>query len=351
MTTYVSDLEEAVIQHYQLPWPKVDENAYPAVVTTLNTYADFVLEDGWNANGHMQRLLSTGQGEALTALREHWDRVLGKDIAPVAQSAKTLANTVYEIPQTIATLKQAIAMAALNLASSNGITKTAEGLSFVADAGAGAAVMEEAAARNANVVRQKLTEMVLSAESDIRRSLTALLETEELIALESVPSDLSNGVGGAVAPGDGITGAVGGVAGWTTGGGMAGGVAGWTTGDAQHAGGNGGAGGDLAGDTGVRVDHDEHKIAASRIASVSDDVLGRTSAELANAASQHATARDSGDFAKAFAPDIDLILDRLAAATAAIGDHLAGALPDAILLISNDQQATDNRNRKNFGEL
>ncbi|KQX59407.1 MULTISPECIES: hypothetical protein [unclassified Streptomyces] len=361
MTTSLSGLEEAIVQQYGLPWPEVDENAYPAVVTALNAYAQFTLDDGWAANRHMQRLLSSGRGEALTALQEHWVRVMDQDMAPVAKSANTLAGTVSEIPQAIVTLKQTIAYEARALADRNGITLAAGVLTFGGDATAAAAT---AATRDADVTRQRVAERIRSTASAVRQVLKGLLADPNVIALESVPADLANGVGGSVTTGAGAgagiagagTGAWGGVAGGVAGGGgAAGGVAGRTSGggagDSRHAGGDGGTGGDLSGSTGVRVDHDEHKIAASRIASVSDDVLGRTSAELADAVSQHAAARAGGSFAEALAPDVDLILDRLAAATAAVGEHLAGALPDAILLISGDQQSTDDRNRRNFGEL
>ncbi|MEV4428395.1 hypothetical protein ACN9M0_20545 [Streptomyces sp. R-07] len=349
METYVSDLEQAVITYYGLPWPEVDEAAYPPLVAALNAYAQFTLDDGWAAHRHMQRLTSSGQGEALTALWEHWVRVMDQDMAPVAKSANALATTVNEFPSVIVTLKQTIAYEAHQLAARNVISEAGGVLTF------GAA--EAAAARDADATRRQAAQQVQQAASTLRQSLKALLADPSVAALETVPSDLSGGVGGgAIAAGAGVAGAgsggaAGGVAGGA-GGGAAGGVAGGASaGDARHSGGGGGTGGDLAGSTGIRVDHDEHKLAASRIASVSDDVLGRTSAELATATSQHATARGSGSFAEALAPDADLILDRLAAATAAIGAHLGGALPDAILLISGDQQSTDDDNRRRMSQI
>ncbi|SEC81876.1 hypothetical protein [Streptomyces sp. TLI_105] len=334
MATFVSDLEQAIVQHFDLPWPEVDEETYPPLVTALNAYAQFTLDDGWAAHRHMQRLMSSGQGEALDALWEHWVRVMARDMGPVATSAHSLALTVNEIPSAIVTLKQTIAYEAGALAGRNAIGQVGGVLTF------GASAVD--AAVDADKTRRRVAQQVLSTASAIRRSLKALLADASVVALDKVPSDLSGGVGGGIAAGAGVAGATGGVAG---------GVAGGAAGDARHAGGSGGTGGDLTGSTGIRVDHDEHKLAASRIASVSDDVLGRTGAELATATAQHATARGSGSFAEALAPDIDLVLDRLAAATAAVGDHLAGALPDAILLISEDQQSTDDDNRHRMSQV
>ncbi|MFF1508023.1 hypothetical protein [Streptomyces sp. NPDC058326] len=321
MTANVSELEAAVIAHYGLPWPEVDEAGYVPVATALNAYAQFTLDDAWAANRHVQRLLSSGQGEAMNALAEHWTRVMEQDMGPIARSAHALALTVSEIPGMVATLRQVIAVEAASLAARNALMLTGGALTFspAAAATAAATVTADAQQTAARAARQ-----VEKTAKAVRQSLTSLLAHPDVAALERVPANLAGGIGGGAAGG-----AVGGIA--------AGAAGGTDTGRAIGS--------------VLRVDHEEHKLAASKLAEVAVDVRARTTAELTAATGQHAAVRGSGSFAQAVAPDLDLVLDRLGAATAAVATHLSGALPDAVLLVSESQQSTDEGNRHRLAEL
>ncbi|MFD3534412.1 hypothetical protein [Streptomyces sp. NPDC058664] len=333
MTAHVSELEAAVIAHYGLPWPEVDEAGYAPVATALNTYARFTLDDGWAANRHMQRLLSTGQGEAMDALAEHWTRVMEQDMAPIAKSAHALALAVSEIPGTINTLRLAIAGEAAALAARNALTLAAGTLTFAPGMAATAAATVTADAQR---TAARAAQRVQNTAKAVQQSLRSLLADPDVAALEKVPGDLSGGLGGGV--GAGATG------------GAAAGVAGAAAGAV-------GAGAGGAGDAGrgigsvLRVDHEEHRLAARKLGEVAADVRARTTAELTAATGRHATVKASGSFAQAVAPDLDLILDRLAAATAAVAGHLSGALPDAVVLVSASQQSTDEGNRQRMARL
>ncbi|MER5310292.1 hypothetical protein ABT034_21180 [Streptomyces sp. NPDC002773] len=331
MTAGISDLEAAVIAQYGLPWPEVDESGYGPLAAALNTYAGFTLDDGWAANRHMQRLFSSGQGEAMNALAEQWVRAMDRDMAPIARSARTLAVTVSELPGAITTLKLVIASEAKALAVRNGIDMVGASLTFHPGASADAATK---AVADAGQTAGRIAQRIQSTANALRQNLKALLTDPDVAALAHVPAHLSGaygGVGGAVG---GAAGAIGGVAGAVTGAG-----AGTGTGTGQAIGGV------------LRVDHEEHKLAARKLAEVAVEVRGRTTAELTTATGQHAAVKGSGAFAQALAPNIDLILDQLGAATAAVGDYLNDALPAAVLRASDSQQATDEGNRQRIAQL
>lgn len=319
MDDYTTELERAIIQHYGIPWPEIDGAAYVPMVPALNAYGQLVIDNGWAANKHLQRLVSSGQGEALTALWDRWVQVMDQDMAPLPKSAAALSGLVGLIPDTIATLKLTIAAEAGQLAVRNAITLTVGALTFNTDVG------EAAAALDAEKTRNAVAGQVESAARSIRQQLKSLLTDQDVAALETVPADLTPGSGGGIAAGAAVA------AGGAVGGALSGGT------EAPGA--------------GIKVDHEEHRLAARNVIAVAGDVTGATTGQLTAATDQHAAARGSGSFAEAIAPDIDLVLERLAAATAAVGGYLNGPLPEAILRISGDQLTTDDGNRKNFGTL
>ncbi|WP_037675959.1 hypothetical protein, partial [Streptomyces globisporus] len=58
----------------------------------LREFAEDLEDDGQLANNHFERLLSSGQGEAMDALNEHWAKVKGKHFKDISGAARTIAG-------------------------------------------------------------------------------------------------------------------------------------------------------------------------------------------------------------------------------------------------------------------
>ncbi|MET9538217.1 hypothetical protein ABZY16_12015 [Streptomyces sp. NPDC006553] len=333
MTVEVDGIAWAAIQKYGLSWPEVDEDGYALLAADLQGFAELVDDDVWAANQHMQRLLSSGEGEAMNALKDHWDRVKGQDMTPVAGAARALASAVGPLPTAIAGLKLSTVSTAARLAAND----TAAWAGAAADPGAPAA----AAAANATTAQQ-VDSQYRSAVEDLWTSLRSVLKDPNVTALENIPTDLAGTSGGSGGSGgsrwkDILDGAGGGAEK-----GIGGGIG---------AGATGGAVPGRAIGAFLKVDHEEHRLAAGKIAEVGIEVRGETTAKLNAAVGDHGTVKSSGSLATDLAQAIDLVLDRLSTATTAVGNHLSGALPDAILLVSSSQQDTDDGNRQRMAQL
>ncbi|MFF3839952.1 hypothetical protein [Streptomyces sp. NPDC001930] len=322
------------VQKYGLSWPEVDEDAYTLLTADLDSFATLVDDDTEVAGKHMDRLIPSGEGEAINALAEHWDRVKRDDMTPLGASARALALRVKELPTAIAALKSSVTATALAL----GLEET--------KADASAALNPAAPAEAARAIAEKARRANADYRSDVQsiwRSLQSVLTDPAVIALEKIPNDLAgtSGDGGGGSGGsrwkDVLDGAGGGAEK-----GIGGGIAGGAAGGAAH--------GRAIGSV-LKVDHEEHQLAARKIAEVGREVLDDTSGKLNTAVGDHGTARGSGSLGTDLAEAIDLVLDRLGAATTAVGNHLSTALPDAILLVSSSQQDTDDANRQRMAQL
>ncbi|MFJ5831623.1 hypothetical protein [Streptomyces sp. NPDC093089] len=234
MTDFVSDLYEALADGC-LVRPEADQAPCCAVTDALRRCADSIRDDAGEANRHVQRLLSSGRGEAMDALGQHWDRDMNQDVAPVAEAARTTGTTAYDIGDVVA------------------VTKT------------------------------QITQIAAACAEETAAALVA------------------------------------------------------------------GAGG--TGAEGISVDHAEHERAADRLREVATQVHGGTAGLLSEAAREHAAAAASGVLGAAVAGALDPVLGDLAACTTAFGDHLNGALPDGILLISGSRRAMDGDSRRRMSEL
>ena len=78
MAVTVPDWADTLLDLVGVNWPNVDEDAYREMADALREFADDLADDGQLANNHMERLLSSGHGEAMDALNEHWGKVKGK---------------------------------------------------------------------------------------------------------------------------------------------------------------------------------------------------------------------------------------------------------------------------------
>ncbi|MFE6057400.1 hypothetical protein [Streptomyces sp. NPDC056431] len=330
MAAEVGSVAWAAIQKYDLSWPEVDEDGYALLAAGLQAFAELVDDDTWAANQHMQRLLSSGEGEAMNALKEHWDRIKGQDMTPIAGAARVLASAVSPLPTVIAELKSSIVSVAARMAAQ-------ETFALAQAAGSPAA---PAAVAQANAKTAQATDSTYrSVVENLWTSLQSVRKDPSVIALENVPADLAGTSGG------------GGGSRWKDAFDQAGSGAEKGVGSGIGAGATGGAAPGRAIGGFLRVNHEEHRLAAGKIAEVGLKVRGETTAKLNAAVGDHGTVKSSGSLATDLAQVVDLVLDRLSTATAAIGHHLSGALPDAILLVSSSQQDTDDGNRQRMAQL
>ncbi|MEX0172356.1 hypothetical protein [Streptomyces sp. LMG1-1-1.1] len=322
MTNAVSDLYEALVDGY-LARPEADQAPYYAVAEALRRFADSIWDDAGDANQHVQRLLSSGRGEAMDALGQHWDKVMNQDVASAAEAARAAGAVAYEIGDVIAVTKAQVIQIAAVCAEETVAALVAGVVTFGAAEGAVAAALAQARAQS-RVTVEKCHRLVTSALERLQR--------EPSVA--------------------GLAGVAAGLAG-----GLAGGVGGQARDGASDTETGRAWGNDLAtgpgrtGAEGISVDHAEHERAAGRLREVATQVLGETAGLLAEAARQHTTAAASGELGAAIAGALDPVLRDLATCTTAFADHLNGALPDGILLISTGQQATDGDSRRRMSEL
>ncbi|MFB7585881.1 hypothetical protein [Streptomyces sp. NPDC056169] len=318
MTDFGSDLYEALINGY-LAKPEADEAPYYTVSDSLRLYGDAIWNDAGDANQHIQRLLSSGRGEAMDALGQHWDKVMNQDVGSVVAVAGLSAAAVADIAATIAATKAELVQVASECATVTVAQLVSGALTFRAPENVVASSVA-----NAQSVSQTL---VATCHQRIAGTLKTLQQDPAVAGLQGVAADLAAGIGGAARDGaaDAGTGRS-----WGTD---------LVTGPGRAVA------------EGVHVDHAEHERAAGRLREVATAVYGTTAGHLAKASADHATAAASGALGAAIAASLNTVLDDLTRATKAFGDHLNGALPDGILLISSSQQSTDDDNRKRVSQL
>ncbi|MDV5147451.1 hypothetical protein R1T08_25555 [Streptomyces sp. SBC-4] len=318
MTSTASGLYEALITQY-LAQVEADQEPYYSVVSSLRGYAGSIWSDAGDANQHVQRLLSSGRGEALDALGQQWDKVMNQDVRSISHAAQVTAAAADEIAMTIATTKAQIVEIAAECAEITVAGLAAGALTFGASDGIVASAISNAQAMSQAVV-SKCAQNIMSTLSQVQRD-------PSVAPLESIAAGLAGAIGGQARDGAADAG----------------------TGRAWGNDVAAGSGRAIA--EGISVDHAEHERAAGRLREVAVEVFGTTAGRLSEAANHHATAAASGELGAAIASVLNTVLDDLAKGTNAFGDYLSGALPDGILLISSSQQATDDAGRKRMSEL
>jgi len=69
MSVTVPDWADTLLDLIGVAWPNVDEDAYRDMADARREFADDLEDDGQVANNHFERLLSSGKGESIEALR------------------------------------------------------------------------------------------------------------------------------------------------------------------------------------------------------------------------------------------------------------------------------------------
>ncbi|MEU2243125.1 hypothetical protein ABZ572_27345 [Streptomyces sp. NPDC018338] len=364
--------EQALIDQYALPWIEANEDGSSAADGGLRSYASSLENDGADATKAVQRLVSSGKGEALKALEGHWSRVHGY-FGQTHRAAIAIAAEIQASGDTIVIGKHR----ALDL------------IAHLSTSGAGASndaqhtmLME----RQADITRQDLQANVKTTLSEAKAGAARAQGDPDVATLGSIPSTLAGllggaegglgrGAGGGVADGIGAGGGVadgigtGGADGIGVGAGVAAGIAG--AGGSSGMRGDDGGGGDGVGGPGgsagmrgqhgspqvgtnagqwnIFLDHDEHKRAANSLAAAAEKLYGRTTQALARARYDLDTLSAGGSLGASITADYAPLFDDLDGATRALANHLDGPLRDLVLGISTDQQKTDEANRDRIG--
>ncbi|MFJ2441229.1 RHS repeat-associated core domain-containing protein [Streptomyces sp. NPDC087658] len=332
MAVTVPDWADTLLDVIGVAWPNVDEDAYRDMADALREFAEDLKDDGWQANQHVQRLLSSGRGEAMDALNGHWGKVKDKHIADIAGAAGIVAGALDTAAGAIEGMKVAALVQLGYLAAEAGIA-----LSLIPVTGGLSLLLGGAAMRaTQEVVKRLIKECMEEAVG----YLVAALTEPAVAALENMAAELVIQLGAnALGVRDGVDlGQVG-----------QSGKEGFREGAdgakdalslASAGGGTGPGVGPGAGD-GVRIDHAEHARAGTKLNLVGVSVLGTTAGKLATAKRHHGRTRGRDSIANVIDPVADKAMDALEKAVKEMGDHLGEKLPQAVRRISKDQKKID----------
>ncbi|MEU5215299.1 hypothetical protein AB0G79_03750 [Streptomyces sp. NPDC020807] len=323
---YTEELARLLIDQ-ELTRVEARHDSYYAVATGLSSYADLIEGNAGEANLAVQRLLSTGSGEAMNALATHWSKVLGHDAQSMTQAARLGAKAANRIGYAIEAAKVQNLEIAVVCAAECEAAVAGSVITF----GASLSIVEPALA----LARGRSQSAVDGCHRQIFSDLASLRSDPSVAALPTIVTDLASGVGGGTGSGGGQdTGRAWG--GSATDPGRA-----W--GGSLPAPGTGG--------TTLRVDHAEHERAAGRLREVAVEVWGTTAGTIQGCQGDHNNAANSGALGAAVAGLLGPVLEDLSRATTEFGAHLDGALANAIEQISLDQQSMDDGLKQKMSEL
>ncbi|MEX0172477.1 hypothetical protein [Streptomyces sp. LMG1-1-1.1] len=320
--------DRAVMDQYALPWIEANEDRSSDADGHLRTYLSSLEGDGADATKAVERLISSGRGEALKALGEHWSRVHAC-FGQTTRAALDIASEIQSCGDTIVIGKD----------------RAQDIVSYLRDMNpdVGTATPDARLQRHIDVARDDLEGNVTMTLGDAREGAARARSAEDVVALKTVPTTLAGllgrAVGGDLGSGNGIAGGIG------AGAGVAGALAPGVEGGAGVA---GPVSGTNAGNWNVFVDHDEHKRAADGLAKAAEHLRGDTTTALARALYDLDALAASGSVGSAVAAEYTPLVHDLDLATRALADHLDGPLRDVVRTISTDQQDTDDDNRGRF---
>ncbi|MEU9608563.1 RHS repeat-associated core domain-containing protein [Streptomyces sp. NPDC048057] len=284
-------------------WPNVDEDAYRDMADALREFATDADDDAGAAHGHIQRLLSTGQSESLTALDAHWKKVQGKN-KDLAGAARIIAGALDRVADIIVARKIAAVGELADLCATVGIALAAApftmGLTTLLAGG------KIVATRIA--FKKILKEMAEAAVAEI----TATLTQPAVAALESIVTDLAIQTAMDVTGADGSTQI-----------------------NSAGGGGSGGPGGTLG------IDHDAHGSTGSRLANVQVSMDGRAKGKIDKAKGHHGRAKGKDSLTAVLDGTIEGVVEKLIKGHKHLGDHVGKKLPDALGQSSKTHKNTD----------
>ncbi|MFF5709973.1 DUF6531 domain-containing protein [Streptomyces sp. NPDC012756] len=337
MAVTVPDWADTLLDLIGVAWPNVDEDAYREMADALREFADDLEDDGQLANNHFERLLSSGEGEAIDALDEHWQKVKGKHFKDIAGAARTIAGGLDLAAGAVEGMKLAALVQLGYLASEAGIAisliPVTFGLSSLIGAGAMRATQE--------VVKRLIKECVEEAVGYVVSALTE----PAVAALEGMAADLVVQLGAmAIGLQDGVD------LDQTKKAGTDGFKDGVQSGkEAMNlASAGSGSKGPGSGLKNLHIEHDEHDHASTQLNTVSVRIHGKTTGKLTKAKTAHGRTRGRDSIADAIDPVADKAMEALTKAAKSMGDHVGQTLPKVVKQISVDHKNTDDDLRDRF---
>ncbi|MFE7601143.1 DUF6531 domain-containing protein [Streptomyces sp. NPDC057494] len=330
MAVTVPDWADTLLDLVGVNWPNVDEDAYRDMADALGEFADDLADDGQLANNHMERLLSSGHGEAIDALNEHWGKVKGKHLKDMVSAARTIAGALDMAAGAIEAMKwKAVAELGV-LAGQTGLAMAlipvTGGLSALLGAGAIA------------FTKKQLLKLITGAMEEAVGHIVGVMTEPAVAALENMAADLvvqvsmdslgvQNGVNldqtkqaGKDGFDEGVQGAKEGL---------------------NLASAGGGGGGGRPGGKGFHIEHDEHDDASTKLNGVSVGIHGKTTGKLTKAKSAQGRNKGRNDIADALDPVIEKAMGALVKSAKTMGDHVGETLPKAVKRISTDHKNND----------
>ncbi|MFD3533750.1 DUF6531 domain-containing protein [Streptomyces sp. NPDC058664] len=340
MAVTVPDWADTLLDLIGVAWPNVDEDAYREMADALREFAEDLEDDGQLANNHFERLLSSGQGESMDALNEHWAKVKTKHIKDIAGAARTIAGALDTAAGAIEGMKLAALVQLGYLAAEAGIA-----ISLIPVTGGLSALIGAASMRaTQEVIKRLIKECVEEAVGYVVAAMTE----PAVAALEGMAADLVVQLG-AVAIGlqDGVD------LDQTKDAGQDGFKEGVQSGKeamnlASTGAGGGGGKGSGSGLKNLHIEHQEHDHASTQLNTVSAGIHGKTAGKLTKAKTAHGRTRGRDSIADAIDPVADKALEALTKAAKNIGDHVGQTLPKAVKQISVDHKNTDDTLRDRF---
>ncbi|MGW6739327.1 DUF6531 domain-containing protein [Streptomyces sp. NPDC055025] len=334
MGVTVPDWADTLLDLVGVNWPNVDEDAYRDMADALREFADDLADDGQLANNHMERLLSSGHGEAMDALNEHWGKVKGKHLRDMVSAARTIAGALDMAAGAIEAMKwKAVAELGI-LAGQTGLAMAlipvTGGLSALLGAGAIA------------FTKKQLLKLITGAMEEAIGHIVAVMTEPAVAALENMAADLVVQLGAnALGVQNGVD------LGQTKQAGKDGfdqGVQGAKEGmNLASAGGGGGVG---PKGNGFHIEHDEHDQAGTRLNLVSVGIHGKTAGKLTKAKTAQGRNKGRDDIADALDPVIEKAMGALVKSAKTMGDHVGETLPQAVKQISKDHKNNDDDTRE-----
>ncbi|MFD3534628.1 DUF6531 domain-containing protein [Streptomyces sp. NPDC058664] len=316
MAVTVPDWADTLLDLVGVNWPNVDEDAYREMADALREFADDLADDGQLANNHMERLLSSGHGEAMDALNEHWGKVKGKHLKDIVSGARTIAGALDMAAGAIETMKwKAVAELGI-LAGQTGLAMAlipvTGGLSALLGAGAIA------------YTKKQLLKFITGAMEEAVGHIVGVMTEPAVAALENMAADLVVQIGmDALGVQNGVD-----------------------PGQTQQAGKDGlnlasvGGGGGRPGG-GFHIEHDEHDNAGTKLNGVSAGIHGKTAGKLTKAKTAQGRNKGRDSIADALDPVIDKAMGALVKSAGTMGDHVGKTLPRVVKQISVDHKNND----------
>ncbi|MFF7200028.1 DUF6531 domain-containing protein [Streptomyces sp. NPDC008141] len=297
-------------------WPNVDEDAYRDMADALREFADDADEDGHAAHQHVQRLLSSGQSESLTALDKHWKKVSGKH-KDLAKAARIIAGALDRVADIIVARKIAAVGELADLCATVGIT-----LAFApVTAGLSTLIAGAKIAATRIAFKRILKEMAEAAVSEIVATLTQ----PAVAAIENVVADL------AIQTAMNIAGVQDGYDKDQT---VKAGKEGLQLNSASGPGGPGPGGGPV-------IDHDAHGNVGMHLAGVQVSMNNKAGSKLGKAKGHHGRAKGKDSLTAVLDTTIEGVTEKLGKALKDLGEHVGTTLPKAIGKSSKTHKETD----------